>query len=73
MTIDPSAKLYNFCNIESCAGINCWPGEDIYKLIEVVADLAGRIVTIVRYSNRNSVINHTGASSSVNWICLYSR
>ena len=44
-----------------------------YKTIEVAADLAGRIVTIVRYSNRKSVINHTGAFSSVNWICLYSR
>lgn len=45
----------------------------VYKTIEVAADLAGRIVTIVRYSNRKSVINHTGAFSSVNWICLYSR
>ncbi len=44
-----------------------------YKVIEVAADLAGSIVAIGRYSNRNSVINHTGASSSVNWICLYSR
>lgn len=72
MMIDPSAKLYNFANIESCAGINCWPEEDI-KMIEVVADLAGRIVTIGRYSNRNSVINHTVACLSANWICLYSR
>ena len=40
-------------------------------MIEVVADLVGRIVAIGRYSNRNSVINHTGACSSVNWICLY--
>ncbi len=44
-----------------------------YKVIEVVADLVGRIVAIGRYSNRNSVINHTGACSSANWICLYSR